>query len=158
MDRERSWVDDDDFVRTGPGDRDYLSEVTQSYRGREQGMGLALRRLLVRTGYLPPARRSGDTTGVSGSCLQTTDDLSQGHASRQFVGGVGDIRKLRTELGLSQRKFAQRYYFDLYVLKSWEAGRRSPDRANTLLLRLIALDPKGMADRIKACRASDVQD
>lgn len=90
---------------------------------------------------------------VISSCIQAVEAVNRRRGGGMSIDGADSIRELRTNLGLSQRQFASRYGFDLYVLKSWEAGRRLPDKANTLILNLIAFDPEGMADRIGTCLA-----
>ncbi|WP_157999642.1 helix-turn-helix domain-containing protein [Allomesorhizobium alhagi] len=93
---------------------------------------------------------------VVNSCLQVIEDVNRRRGGGLPVFDANTIRTLRSELGLSQRQFAGRYGFDLHVLKSWEAGRRSPDTANVLLLNLVALDPEGMANRIGRCLGAPI--
>lgn len=88
------------------------------------------------------------------SCIQAIADVNKRRGGGLGVDRAESIRLLRERLGLSQRKFSDVYEFDLHVLKSWEAGRRSPDTANILLLSLISLDPEGMADRISRLRSN----
>lgn len=59
MSRKQSWFDDDGFEITR--ESDYLKTVAETYQGRQEEMGLALRQLMVRTGHLPTAARSRDT-------------------------------------------------------------------------------------------------
>jgi putative transcriptional regulator len=61
------------------------------------------------------------------------------------------IRTLRRELNLSQQKFADVYGLDINCLKSWELGRRSPDRTSAILLTLIIHAPHQMAELIQKC-------
>jgi len=54
-------------------------------------------------------------------------------------------------LNLTQRAFSETYGFDLNSVKSWESGRRQPDRANGLLLGLIAQHPIEMKRYVAEC-------
>jgi len=52
---------------------------------------------------------------------------------------VGYIRK---HLHLSQQEFADRYGFPVGTVRNWEQGRRRPEGAARLLLRLIESQPE----------------
>ena len=52
-----------------------------------------------------------------------------------------DVKRLRAELDLSQREFAERYGFPVATVRNWEQGRRRPEGAARLLLKLIASRP-----------------
>ena len=51
------------------------------------------------------------------------------------------ILSLRKRLGLSRRKFAERFDLDARTVQDWEQGRRAPDRAACVLLTVIDRDP-----------------
>ncbi len=55
------------------------------------------------------------------------------------------IVALRKRLGLSRRKFADRFGLDARALQDWEQGRRVPDRAARALLTVIDRDPDAVA-------------
>jgi putative transcriptional regulator len=65
-----------------------------------------------------------------------------------------DIKALRKRLGLSQRRFAQRFGFELDALQNWEQGRRRPEGPARILLKVIEHDPvtvqKALTARDKA--------
>ena len=52
-----------------------------------------------------------------------------------------DVAGIRKALKLSRPKFADRFGLDARAIQDWEQGRRVPDRAARILLRVIALDP-----------------
>ena len=54
------------------------------------------------------------------------------------------ILALRKRLGLSRRKFADRFGLDARALQDWEQGRRVPDRAARVLLTVIDSDPEAV--------------
>lgn len=51
------------------------------------------------------------------------------------------ILSLRKRLGLSRRKFAERFDLDARTVQDWEQGRRAPDRVACVLLTVIDRDP-----------------
>ena len=55
-----------------------------------------------------------------------------------------DVARLRKSLGLSQRRFAQRFGLDVTAVHAWEQGRRHPDRAARILLAVIAREPEAV--------------
>ena len=54
------------------------------------------------------------------------------------------ILALRKRLGLSRRKFADRFGLDARALQDWEQGRRVSDRAARVLLTVIDSDPEAV--------------
>jgi putative transcriptional regulator len=52
-----------------------------------------------------------------------------------------DVRKIRTQLGLSQENFAQTYGFALSAVRDWEQGRRQPERSARILLKVVEKEP-----------------
>jgi putative transcriptional regulator len=54
------------------------------------------------------------------------------------------ILAVRKKLGLSRRRFAERYHLDLRTLQDWEQGRRTPDQAARVLLTVIEREPEAV--------------
>jgi putative transcriptional regulator len=52
-----------------------------------------------------------------------------------------DVRKIRTQLGLSQEGFARTYGFALSAVRDWEQGRRRPERSARILLKVVENEP-----------------
>ena len=52
-----------------------------------------------------------------------------------------DIKGLRESLGLTQAEFAERFRFQLSAIRNWEQGRRFPNPAAVMLLKVIEEDP-----------------
>jgi putative transcriptional regulator len=65
----------------------------------------------------------------------------------QIVPPEVDVKLLRHNLHLSQSEFAERYGFPVATVRNWEQGRRKPEGAARLLLKLIASKP-GWVDRV----------
>lgn len=55
------------------------------------------------------------------------------------------IRALRERMGLSRRKFAERFALDARTVHEWEEGRHTPNRAARALLAVIDREPDAVA-------------
>src|SRR5437879_4452886 len=55
-----------------------------------------------------------------------------------------DVRKLRSNMGLSQTQFAARFGFSLDSIQNWEQGHRRPEGPARILLAVIAKNPKAV--------------
>ncbi len=63
-----------------------------------------------------------------------------------------DVKAIRRRLGLSQRRFAERFGFKLDAIQNWEQGRRRPEGAARAFLRVIEREPEAV-ERALASRA-----
>ena len=52
-----------------------------------------------------------------------------------------NVKKIRTQLGMSQENFAQTYGFALSAVRDWEQGRRQPERSARILLKVVEKEP-----------------
>lgn len=67
--------------------------------------------------------------------------------SRAFnVAAPSDVTQVRTQLGLSQQKFAQLLGISEKTLQNWEQGRRRPTGPARVLLRVAARHPDAILD------------
>jgi len=57
---------------------------------------------------------------------------------------------LRRELGMSQSRFAKSFGFGLAAVQSWEQGRRRPEGAARVLLRVIEHEPEAVRRALAA--------
>lgn len=55
-----------------------------------------------------------------------------------------DVKAIRKALGLTQKKFAERFGFSEAAVKDWEQGRRQPERPARILLRVIEREPEAV--------------
>ncbi len=55
-----------------------------------------------------------------------------------------DVRSIRRRLGLTQERFAARFGFSARTVQQWEQGRRRPEGAARLLLKLIDRAPEAV--------------
>ena len=65
-----------------------------------------------------------------------------------------DVRSIRESLKLSQQKFADLYGLPVATVQNWESGRRKPELAAKLLLKVISVNPDVVAKTIRLDRAS----
>jgi putative transcriptional regulator len=89
------------------------------------------------------------------------ESVRQAAAHRRGVKGMGvsdlaivpdrvDVAAIRKRRKLTQKKFAARYGFDVRALQEWEQGRRTPDRAARILLKVIEKHPEAVEDALDA--------
>jgi putative transcriptional regulator len=61
-----------------------------------------------------------------------------------------DVKAIRRRLGLSQRRFAERFGFKLDAVQNWEQGRRRPEDAARAFLRVIEREPDAVQRALSA--------
>jgi putative transcriptional regulator len=61
-----------------------------------------------------------------------------------------DVRSIRVRTGLSQARFAARYGFTVYAVRDWEQGRRQPERAARLFLKVLDREPAAVERALAA--------
>lgn len=66
--------------------------------------------------------------------------------SRQFNLKSPNVKKVRTNLELSQSQFARLMGISVDTLQNWEQGRRKPEGSARILLGVAALYPNALAD------------
>jgi putative transcriptional regulator len=55
-----------------------------------------------------------------------------------------EVKSIRAGLGMTQHAFAKRFQLPLATIRDWEHGRRVPDTAARVLLKVIARNPKAV--------------
>jgi len=60
------------------------------------------------------------------------------------------VKAIRTGAAKSSREFSARFGIPLRTLEGWEQGRRRPDPAASVLLRVIEQNPKAVEDALAA--------
>lgn len=66
--------------------------------------------------------------------------------SRTFKFPESEVRKIREQYGLSQDKFATLMGISVATLRNWEQGRRKPEGAARVLLRVASKHPEALLD------------
>ena len=65
---------------------------------------------------------------------------------RTFDFPESEVRNIREQYGLSQDKFAILMGISVATLRNWEQGRRKPEGAARVLLRVAATHPEALLD------------
>jgi putative transcriptional regulator len=66
--------------------------------------------------------------------------------SRTFEFPETEVRALRKQFGLTQDKFAHLMGISVGTLRNWEQGRRAPEGAARVLLRVASTHPEALLD------------
>jgi putative transcriptional regulator len=66
--------------------------------------------------------------------------------SRTFEFPETEVRALRKQFGLTQDKFANLMGISVGTLRNWEQGRRTPEGAARVLLRVASTHPEALLD------------
>jgi len=69
--------------------------------------------------------------------------------SRKFTVEAPDVKKIRSNYGLSQDEFATLMGISVKTLRNWEQGRRVPEGAACVLLQVAAKHPDAIWDVVK---------
>jgi putative transcriptional regulator len=97
---------------------------------------------------------------LTGKTVNALADVRAYAPGKKYLGRVTkvtvedvDVKGIRERLKLSQEGFAERFGFPIATLKNWEQGRRKPEHAAKVLLRLIDRQPNLVEREVK--RAKD---
>lgn len=71
-------------------------------------------------------------------------------AFRVHVPKSVDVRAIRERMKLTQAGFARRYGFTLGAVRDWEQGRRQPEAAARILLKVIEKRPDAVEEALGA--------
>lgn len=61
---------------------------------------------------------------------------------------VGELRRIRRRLDLTQEQFAEQFRIPLGTLRDWEQGKKTPDSAARAYLRVIEHNPQAVIDAL----------
>ncbi len=64
------------------------------------------------------------------------------------------VRRIRTNLSMSQSQFAKIYHLSIATIRDWEQGRSTPDQSSRTLLSLIEKAPQMVAKTLSGESAS----
>lgn len=94
--------------------------------------------LEVRRGRREPARRVRRATTARNALV---------HPPQRYEGA--QIQRIREQLGLSQRVFAQVLNASAETIKAWEQGKRQPEGMALALLEVADTHPEALLARIR---------
>ncbi len=69
-------------------------------------------------------------------------------ASREYNFSDPDAKEIRSNLGLTQEKFARMLGISISTLQNWEQGRRKPEGSAKILLNVAAKHPDAVLDTV----------
>jgi putative transcriptional regulator len=63
---------------------------------------------------------------------------------------VPNSKRIRTHLNLTQEQFAERFHLRLGTIRDWEQGKKMPDSAAQVLLRVIEQNPDAVVRALES--------
>jgi putative transcriptional regulator len=78
---------------------------------------------------------------ISAELLEAATQVKNGKFAKIHRFDVSDVVKVRTEVGLSQAKFAALIGVSVRTLQGWEQGQRAPSGAARTLLNIAIKHP-----------------
>jgi len=71
-------------------------------------------------------------------------DFSKGKLKKAVVHEFGplDVKKIRSQVGMSQSEFASAFGISVSTLRHWERGDRKPHGPALVLLNVVAKEPE----------------
>ena len=75
--------------------------------------------------------------------LSEAIDFSEGKVKKAIVHKFDpiDVKKIRTNVGMSQSEFASAFGISVSTLRHWERGDRTPQGPALVLLNVVAKEP-----------------
>ena len=86
--------------------------------------------------------------GIEDGIAFAKGDKSRGVEHIVRVPDQVDVRAIRTGLGLTQRRFADRFGFDPRTVQDWEQGRQKPERTARILMMVIQNQPDAVREAL----------
>jgi|SaaInl4_200m_RNA_FD_contig_21_283445_length_676_multi_5_in_0_out_0_2 putative transcriptional regulator len=84
--------------------------------------------------------------GAEEALAYAKGDKSKGIDHVVRIPDTVDVKGIRSATGMSQGQFADFYGFKVTALRSWEQGRRKPERTARILLAIIERNPRIVHD------------
>jgi putative transcriptional regulator len=79
--------------------------------------------------------------------------FARGEVTEGFIVHVPttvDVKTIREKSGLTQEAFARKFGFTAAAVRDWEQGRRQPEKAARVLLKVIAHNPDAVTAALAA--------
>jgi putative transcriptional regulator len=79
--------------------------------------------------------------------------FARGEITEGFIVHVPttvDVKTIREKSGLTQEAFARKFGFTAAAVRDWEQGRRQPEKAARVLLKVIAHNPDAVTAALAA--------
>jgi putative transcriptional regulator len=102
-------------------------------------------KVLHHPGPLP--RRSD--AAILAAALSDPDNRPRTPEREKRLRRIPQVRVMRKALGLTQEEFAAQFHIPLGTLRDWEQGKSEPDTCARAYLKVIARNPKAVADALE---------
>jgi putative transcriptional regulator len=85
---------------------------------------------------------------IEANALSDPDNPPLTEEELAHIRRVGELRRIRRRLNLTQEQFAEQFQIPLGTLRDWEQGLKHPDSAARALLRVIEHNPQAVIDAL----------
>ncbi|MGO9483047.1 MAG: helix-turn-helix domain-containing protein [Rhodomicrobium sp.] len=87
---------------------------------------------------------------IEAAALSDPDNPPRTPEREKRLKRVPQVKVMRKALGLTQEEFAAHFHIPLGTLRDWEQGKSEPDTCARAYLRVIARNPKAVADALES--------
>jgi putative transcriptional regulator len=85
---------------------------------------------------------------IKAAALSDLDNPPRTPEREKSLKRVPQVKVMRKALGLTQEEFAAHFHIPLGTLRDWEQGKSEPDGCARAYLKVIARNPKAVADAL----------
>jgi putative transcriptional regulator len=86
---------------------------------------------------------------IEAAALSDPDNPPRTPEREKRLKRVPQVKVTRRALGLTQEEFAARFHIPLGTLRDWEQGKSEPDTCARAYLKVIARNPKAVAEALE---------
>ena len=97
-----------------------------------------------------PLKKWAQSREIGKEMLEGILDIKAGRVGRRYTDELYPIVRTREKSGLSQAEFAQLLGVSIRTIQDWEQGRREPNAAAKILIKVAELHPSVLR-QITAC-------
>ena len=86
--------------------------------------------------------------------MSARERLNRQRGATEFIRRMSSAQRVRFDLRLDRKTFAERYHFPMITLLAWERHETVPDAVAAAFLDAIAADPEGVAKALVTSKAA----
>jgi putative transcriptional regulator len=86
---------------------------------------------------------------IEAAALSDPDNKPRTAEREKKLTRVPQVKVMRKALGLTQEEFAAHFHIPLGTLRDWEQGKSEPDTCARAYLKVIARNPKAVAEALE---------
>jgi putative transcriptional regulator len=113
---------------------------------RRRTDGKLVREALPDPGPLP--KHSDEA--IEAAALSDPDNKPRTPERERKLRRIPQVKVMRRALGLTQEEFAAHFHIPLGTLRDWEQGKSEPDTCARAYLKVIARNPKAVAEALES--------